>query len=1156
MANRIKGITVEIGGDTSGLEQSLSSVNNAIKNTQSQLKDVNSLLKLDPSNITLLAQKQELLTDAIAETTRKLQALEQAQGQVEQSFQRGDIGREQYMAFQREVEATRSTLNRYQADLSGLQIEQTQFAVNTERLSKLFDTTGKNLDDFVDVLGTRLTSAIRNGSASADQMRQAVEKIGKAVSGGKADIQQLTDALDTVDDGEALHNLITDLGDVGDAAQDAADDVGEIAEATKGTAIMQASDQLSAVGDKLQEFGSAAVNAYSEAENAASKVSAYFGETGAAAEASAGIVKEVYGSGVGDSMDAVADAVIMVKKNLGELSDADLSHLTQQALTLDQLYGIDMNETLRGVNSLMRQYGLTAQEAMDYIVTGTQNGLDKTNELGDNLSEYAGKFAQAGYSASEYFQLLDNGLQGGAYNLDKVNDAINEVTTRLADGTIEENIGLYSTKTQELFLAWQQGGATQKEVIDSIVADIASCTSQQDALNMAAQAFGTMAEDGNLKFITSLTSVGTAYESVKGSAQGMFDAALTPTQQMEANTRQLQQALVPLGEKLVELANVILPPLVAIITAVSNVFSALPEPVQNFIIILGVLLAAFTALTPVIAALSVAFGALNISIFPIIAIIAAVAAAIVGIIALIQNWGTIVEWLGGVWKGMKSVVTTVVSAIADLLSAAWEGIKSVAETVWNGIASFFKGLWDGIRSTAETVWNGLSSFFSTIWSGITSAAQSIWNGLGGFFSTLWSGIQSTAQTAWTGISSFLSATWSAISTTAQTVWNGISGFFSAVWSAISNTAQTVWTGIASFFTGLWSQITGIFSSALTGIQTALGAAWEAITTAITTAFTVIRDTISNAWERITATIQAALETIKAAVSAAWEAIKTAILTVMETIKAGITAAWEAIKIAVTTVVTAIKDAVIKIWEAIKNTVISIMGSLKNALINAWNALKTAVVTVVENIKTAVVQVFTSLKDGVSNAMKNVFNAVKQGFTIVKDHIVGLAKSAFNWGKDLIMGIVDGIKSAFSAVKNAVCNVADTIRSYLHFSVPDVGPLTDYQSWMPDFMSGLAEGIEKSRGLVQSAIGKVAGDMTINPRLTGSVDSLLDGGWAHGQGSGTDFSDAGLGAKLDAMCAVMTRYLPKLANCKIVLDSGTLVGELTDGINRELGRAYL
>lgn len=130
MANRIKGITVEIGGDTSGLEQSLSSVNSAIKNTQSQLKDVNSLLKLDPSNITLFAQKQELLTDAIAQTTQKLQALEQAQGEVQQAFQRGDVGKEQYMAFQREVEATRGILNRYKADLSSLQIEQDQFGTN------------------------------------------------------------------------------------------------------------------------------------------------------------------------------------------------------------------------------------------------------------------------------------------------------------------------------------------------------------------------------------------------------------------------------------------------------------------------------------------------------------------------------------------------------------------------------------------------------------------------------------------------------------------------------------------------------------------------------------------------------------------------------------------------------------------------------------------------------------------------------------------------------------------------------------------------------------------------------------------------------------------------------------------------------------------
>ena len=218
-----------------------------------------------------------------------------------------------------------------------------------------------------------------------------------------------------MDDGQAIQNLIQQLNEAGDAAENTADDVGQIAENTKGAALMQAADQLSAVGDKIQEIGDKALDAYADTENAVTKVNAYFGETGQAAEQSANVIKNVYSSGVGESMDAVANAVLMVKKNLGDLSETDLTNLTQQAITLEELYGIDMNETLRGVNSLMQQYGLTAQQAMDYIVVGTQNGLDKTNELGDNLSEYAGKFAQAGYSASEYFQLLDNGLKNGAY---------------------------------------------------------------------------------------------------------------------------------------------------------------------------------------------------------------------------------------------------------------------------------------------------------------------------------------------------------------------------------------------------------------------------------------------------------------------------------------------------------------------------------------------------------------------------------------------------------------------------------------------------------------------------------------------------------------------------------------------------------------------
>ena len=1037
MASRIKGITVEIGGDTSGLEKSLSTVNNSIKKTQSQLRDVNNLLKLDPSNTILLAQKQELLQAAIGDTEKKLEALEQAQENVTKAFERGDLGKDQYMAFQREVEETRGVLNRYQADLSGLQSEQERLASNTERLNKLFAATGSSVDDYADVLGSRLVTAIRNGTVSSDQLKTAVEKIGKAVTGGKADIKQLTDALDTVDDGQAVRNLIEDLNDVGDAAQDAADNIGEIAQATKGAALMEAADQLSVVGDKIQDVGDKAVNAYAETETAVSKVNAYFGETGEAAEASAEIVKNVYGSGVGQSMDAVAEAVIMVKKNLGDLGDTDLTNLTKQALTLEELYGIDMNETLRGVNSLMKQYGLTAQEAMDYIVRGTQNGLDKTNELGDNLSEYAGKFEQAGYSASEYFQLLQNGLQGGAYNLDKVNDAINEVTTRLADGTIGDSIDLYSQKTQSLFLAWQNGEATQKQVIDSIVADIGSCTSQQEALNMAAQAFGTMAEDGNLKFITSLTSVGETYDSVAGSAQNLFSQTQTPMQEMEANTRKLQQALVPLGEKIVELANVVLPPLVAIITAVSEVFGMLPEPVQNFVIILGALLVAFTALTPVIAALAVSFGALNISLLPVIGIIAGVAAVIAGIIAIVKNWGAITEWFGNLWQAVSQKLME----------------------LWNGVVVFF----------TETIPAAFQTFI-----GFFSAVPDWWSGL------------------WSQVSAFFTNTWNAI-------------LQNPIVQLVVTTVTSLWENAKNTLQGIWSGICDIAAGAFELLKNVILAPVLLLIDLVTGNFSQLASDAANIWNNI-----------KNAAAQIWSGIRQVV-----------TSAASGLKQGVETVLSALSKFASRIWSAMKQTASSV-----------WNGTKTTVVNIASSLREAAVSAFQRMVSGIGSALSGLYSVVSNGFSSAIRFITELPGQAFQWGKDFIQGLVNGISSMIQSVINTVSGLADRIRSFLHFSAPDEGPLADYENWMPDFMKGLASGIEKNRNLVEKAVKDVASDMVISPKVNG-----MEYGYTDGAFSGGNMSDLISGIS-SAVSEALAGFSGPQGNIVIpVYVGGTLLDEL-------------
>lgn len=1051
--SRIKGITIEIGGDTSGLQKALSDVNGKIKSTESQLKDVNNLLKLDPSNTVLVAQKQALLSEAVADTAEKLDSLEAAQKDVTAALEAGEIGQEQYMAFQREVEETRVTLARYQTELDGLSADQERLATNTDRLNKLFDATGTSVDDYANVLGSRLVTAIKNGSASSDQLKQAIEKIGRSATGGKADINQLTAALDTLDDGQAIQNLIQELKEAGNQADNTSEQLENMGNTLAGGVMLEAADQLSAVGDKITELGGKAADAFTETQDATVKASTYFAETGDAAKQTADVIKDVYGQGVGDSMDSVSDAVITVKENIKDLDQATLTNLTEQALTLESMYGKDMSETLRGVNALMTQFGLDAQTAMDYVVTGTQNGLDKTNELGDNLSEYSGKFAQAGYSAQEYFQLLQNGLDGGAYNLDKVNDAINEVTTRLVDGTIADSIGSYSTKTQELFAAWQQGGATQKDVINSIVADIAGCTNQQEALNMAATAFGTMAEDGNAKFITSLTTMGSTYDSVTGSAQNMYSQSTTEAQKFEATQRQLQQALVPVGEALMSLANDILPPVAAAIQTVGDFFNNLPGPIKNFVIILGALIAAFTALAPAIAAVAIAVTALEVPLLPIIGIIAGVAAAIAGIIAIVQNWGAITEWFGNVWAA----------------------VKEKCSQIWTAICAFF-------TETIPAAWDSLVAKFQAIpeW---------------------WSGI-------WTQVKTFFENTWNAI-------------MQNPVVQTIVTTIQTLFQNLVSTLQGIWSGLTQIASGA-----------WELLKNTILAPVLLLIDLVTGNFTQLASDAQNIWNNIKNAAAQIWSGIKQVVSSIASGLANGV-------KIAIT----GLQNALSSIWSAVKN-----------AASNAWNGIKSFVVNTANNLKQAAVNAFNNLVSGIRNTLSSLGNIVRNGFQSAISFITSLPSRALQWGADFINGIARGIRNAIGAVTSAVSNVASKIRSFLHFSVPDEGPLTEYESWMPDFMKGLAKGINQSKKIVTDAVSKLSAEMVITPDIPDTlqgVNQALGTVNVGNAGSNADIISA-VNDLSNRMIDIMSQYFPQFANQQLVMDTGTLVGEIATKMDDRLG----
>lgn len=830
MANKkIKGITIQLGADTSALDKALKDVDSTSASLNKELGQVNKLLKFDPGNTQLLAQKQKILAESIENSGKKLEALKQAQGEVEKMFKSGEIGEKEYREFQRTLAETEQSLHSYKVQAEKMETEQKKLKESTKQLNTLFEATGRSIEDFQDILGTKLTNALRNGTANSDDLTVAINKIGKASLGADTDLGKMRTALNQIDDSgiddvrRSLQELKTDSGD----AEDALNDIGEGIAAGN---LMEAGEQIAELGYKVIELGQNALESFQSLEEATKKVNSRFDETGDAAQKNADLIKSVYESGLGDSLDSVANAVILVKDNIKDLNDSDLENIISQGLILEDTYGIDMSESMRGVNGLMQHFGLNATDAMDMLVAGTQGGLDKTNELGDNLSEYAGKFAEAGYSAEEYFQLLQNGLDNGAYNLDKVNDAINEVTTRIADGTIadsmsainektgelEEGSGKWSQSVEDVFRQWQEGGATQKQVIDAIVQDIQGTENQQDKLNKAALAFGTMAEDGSMKFISALTSVGDSYTDVDGKASEFQENTTTSAQEMESAMRKVADAFIPIGEDIQKM----LTPVLEFIAGLAEKFSELSEPVRNFIEVIGGIIAVVAIVTPIITtimAVKSALGLLNISLLPIIGIVAAVAAAIAGIILVIKNWGAITDWLSEKWNLFK-----------DWFAGLWDSITDTVKTVWTNIKDFFKIIWDAIYSVIEVPLNLIKGIIEGVMYAIYAIIYTVWEVIKAAIGAVWEWISSKAAAIFGPLVEFFGGIWNNIKDAVSNAWNGIKDTLGGIWDGIKDKAvdvfSTVWKFIKDGFNSLKDTLGGIVKGIANGIIEPIGKA--------------------------------------------------------------------------------------------------------------------------------------------------------------------------------------------------------------------------------------------------------------------------------------------------------------------------------------------
>lgn len=303
--------------------------------------------------------------------------------------------------------------------------------------------------------------------------------------------------------------------------------------------------------------------------------------------------------------------------------------------------------------------------------------------------------------------------------------------------------------------------------------------------------------------------------------------------------------------------------------------------------------------------------------------------------------------------------------------------------------------------------------------------------------------------------------------------------------------------------------------------------WENIKEVAIAVWTAIKEFFVSAWEAISNAAQTIWNGIKNFFSALWEGIKTIFNTVLNVIKTIVTTYFNVYKTIITTV-----------FNAIKTVITTVLNAIKTVITTVWNTIKTVFTTVLNTIKSVVSGAFNSMWTGIKNTISGIVNTIKTGFNNAVSFVKNLASSAFQWGADIIQGIVNGIKSCIGKVKDAVTNVAETIRSFLHFSVPDEGPLTDYESWMPDFMSGLAKGIEQSKNMVAKAVEGVAGDMVISPQMAMAGESQ----------NATSFNRGGMTESLSGITSAITEALSQMngQNGDIVIPiylGGTMLDEV-------------
>jgi phage-related minor tail protein len=520
-------------------------------------------------------------------------------------------------------------------------------------------------------------------------------------------------------------------------------------------------------------IGAAGFAVANEITTSQAEIQASLGLTKKEAESLQNVATAIWEDGWRDSIDGVQEAIKSVITQMPKLKEQGpdaIQSITEKAIILEDKLDSDMGETLRGANALMTTFGMSGEEAMDYITAATQAGLNKTDELGDNLAEYATLFEENGYSASEMFEILNAGLDGGAYNLDKVNDLVKEFGIRVSDGTIKDAIGEIGGSWQELYNSWEQSGGSQKDLFQDIAKEISKVKDEQQKATLVSEIFGSLGEDAGYKVIEAMGQASLETDGVKSSFDDVNGSADELKKTLEDSVT-WQSALNTMKSALSEIGEVVAPYVYQFAENAKQFaewFKGLDDGAKNMIVVVGLLLAAIgplliiigqvgmgiTAVITTVKNLQLAFSALKLLLAanPFALVIAGIV-LLIGALVLAYNK---VKWfrdgVNAFFNGIKDVGVMAFNFLAGFIGTSLDGglqnVKNFVSAVrqfLGGLVDFVAGVFTGNWSRA---WNGVKNIFGGIFSGIAAMAKAPINAMIGLINGFLGGLNRIKIPKW------------------------------------------------------------------------------------------------------------------------------------------------------------------------------------------------------------------------------------------------------------------------------------------------------------------------------------------------------------------------------------------------------------------------